>query len=329
MMFNWLQKKDWRNSPAHLLLLSKFRDCNAPDRYRDDESWEVALKENPINAIERFLREEVLEPAGLRELVDYKFKASDLKLMAKRRNLKVSGRKEEVIRRLIENDEHAMRDATNGLVMYRCTTEGLQIAERYLDRENAKRDATQREVLDLLAGKLFSNAVRIFVQYEASQVFPRGLGIDWKNYDVESEVELLKAIFERTPGILKHIEENRLSELRLAAAMMQLWGTNTARRWLADDFETGIRLDSDAACRMLIFHAVYLRKMANYEEVGFKTIEINSVNDGSTCAQCRKINGKKYKIGTVPELPYVKCTSDMGCRCIIMYTSSDGNLGLF
>lgn len=208
-----------------------------------------------------------------------------------------------------------MRDATKSLVMYRCTAEGVQSAEHYLDGENAKRDAAEREVLGLLARKEFSNAVRVLAQYEASQVFPRGLGIDWKNYDVESGVESLKTIFERTPGILKDIEENRLSKLRLAAAMMQLWGTNTARRWLPDEFETGIHLDSDAACRMFIFHAAHLRNMASYKEARFKTIEVSSVGDGNTCAECQNINGKKYKVENVPELPYAECTCDIGCRC--------------
>lgn len=314
-MFSWLQKKDWRNSPAHLLLLSKFRNGDSLDRYRDAEYWETVLKEKPLKVIEQFLKEGVLEPAGLQELVDYKFKASDLKLMAKERGLKVSGRKEELIQRLIDNAEQSMRDATKGLDMYRCTTEGIRIAEHYLEGEKAKRDAAELDVLGLLARREFSKAVRILAQYEASQVFPRGLGIDWKNYDVESGVESLITIFERTPGILKEIEENRLDKLRIAAAMMQLWGTNTARRWLPDDFETGIRLDSDAACRMFVFHAAHLRNMAGYKEARVKMVEVSSVGDGNTCAECQKISGKKYKVESVPDLPYAKCTCDIGCRC--------------
>jgi hypothetical protein len=314
-MLGWLQKKNWRTSPAHLLLLSKFRNGDSPDRYRDAEYWETVLKEKPVKAIEQFLKEGVLEPAGLQELVDYKFKASDLKLMLKERGLKVSGRKEELVQRLIENDEQSMHEATKGLHMYLCTTEGIQLAEHYLEGEKAKRDAAERNVLDLLATKEFSKAVRIVAQYEASQVFPRGLGIDWKNYDVESGVESLRIIFEKVPGILKDIEENRLNKLRIAAAMMQVWGTNTAGRWLPDGFETGIRLDSDAACRMFVFHATHLRNMEGYKEARVKTVEVSSVGDGNTCAECQKISGKKFKLESVPELPYAKCTCDIGCRC--------------
>lgn len=314
-MFRWLQKKDWRNSPAHLLLLSKFRNGDSPERYHDAEYWETVLKERTAKVFERFFEEGVLEPAGLQELMDYKFKASDLKLMLKERGLKVSGRKEELIQRLVENDAQSMRDATKGLVLYRCTKEGMQLAENYLEGEKAKRDTAERDVLDLLARKDFSNAVRVVAQYEASQVFPRGLGIDWKNYDVESGAESLKSIFERAPGILKGVEEKQLDELRRAAAMMELWGTNTARRWLPDDFETGIRLDGDAASRMLVFHATHLRNMQGYKVAAVKIVEVLGVDDGNTCSECRKISGKKYKLETVPELPYAKCTCELGCRC--------------
>jgi hypothetical protein len=314
-MFNWLRRKDWRSSEAHLLLLSKFRGGDSPAKYGEAEYWESVLKEKPIKAIKQFLKERVLEPADLPELVDYKCKTTDLKSMLRERGLKVSGRKAELIRRLIENDPEGMLEVTKDLNLYRCTLEGMQLAERYLENEKAKKAAAEKDVLDFLTRQEFSKAVRVIVKYEASQVFPRGLGIDWNNYDGDSAVASLKTIFERTPGILKSMEENRLSKLRLAAGMMQLWGTNRAYQWLPDGFETGTHLDSDAACRMLVFHASHLRNLEAYKKSGAKTVEVLGVDDGTACSECRKISGKKYKLGEVPELPYAKCTCEIGCRC--------------
>lgn len=314
-MLGWLQKKNWESSPAHLLLLSKFRNGDSPTRYRDAEYWKAVLKEKPLKVIEQFLKEGILVSAGLQELVDYKFKAADLKVMLKERGLKVSGHKEELIQRLIDNDAKALREATKGLDLYRCTAEGMQLAEHYLEGEKAKRAAAERDVLNLLARREFSKAIRVVAQYEASQVFPRGLGIDWNNYDDTSGIESLKAIFDTTPAILRSMEENRLSQLRLAASMMQLWGTYTAGQWLSDDFESGIHLDSDAASRMFVFHASHLRNMQDYKEAGVKTVEVLGVDDVNTCPECRKISGKKYKLENVPDLPYTKCTCEIGCRC--------------
>jgi len=313
-MFTWLQKRkekkeDWRNSPAHLLLLSKFLNGDSPDRYRDDKYWEAALKEKPLKVIEQFCNEGVLEPAGLQELVAYKFKVSDLKFLLKEKGLRVSGRKEELIQSLIENDAQSMRDATKDFILYRCTKDGIRLAEHYLEGERAKRDSAERAVLDLLRRKEFSKAVRIVAQYEESQAYPRA-------FDIESGTESLKLIFERTPGILKGMEEEQLTELRRAAAMMNLWGTNTGRRWLPDDFETGIHLDGDVASRMLIFHAGHIRNMQSYRSSSVvKTVEVIGAEDGNICSECRKISGKKYKLEDVPELPYAKCTCELGCRC--------------
>lgn len=315
-MFGWLRKKNWRSSAAHLLLLTKFRNGDSPTRYRDAKYWEDVLNEKPLKAIEQFLEDGVLEPAGLRELVDYKFKVSDLKLMIKERGLKVSGRKEELVQRIIDNDPKAMREATKELELHRCTAEGMKLVEHYLGEEKTKREAGEQTVLNLLARREFSKAVRVVAQYEASQVFPRGLGTDWNNYDGASDAKSLKTIFDTTPAILISIQKDRLSQLRLAAGMMQLWGASNPRHWLPDGFETGIHLNSDAACRMFVFHATHLRNMASYREARVKTVEVSSVDDGDTCSECRKISGKKYKPENVPELPYAKCTCEIGCRCI-------------
>jgi hypothetical protein len=319
-MFGGLQKKDWRSSSAHLLLLSKFRNGDSPARYYNADYWEAALKEKPAKVIEQFIKEEMLELAELPELLNYKFKVSDLKSMLREKGLKVSGRKEELIQRLIDNDAKSMYEVTKGIDLYRCTAAGKQLAEHYLEDKRVKRETAEQEILSLLMGEEFLEAVCVVAQYEATQVFARGIGIDWKNYDGTSDVESLGVIFNTTPAILKGIEENQLRQLRPAAGMMLLWGTNNARHWLPEGFETGIHLDGDTACRMLVFHAYHLRHIKEYKELGCRTakVEILGAGDDATCSECRKINGKKYRIENVPELPYAKCTSEFGCRCTVL-----------
>jgi hypothetical protein len=309
-------------SSAQMLLLSKFRICNSLDRYRDDEDWEGALQQKVQIVIDQFLNDGVLQPAGLKEKLDYKFKAIELQSLLKASGLKISGRKEELIQRLIGNDPQAMQEATSGLDLYLCTEVGTRLVDNFLEGEKAKQDAAEREVLGLLEKREFSKAVHVMAQFEASQVFPRGVGIDWKNYNVESEVTLLKAIFGRVPGILKGIDKTRLDRLRLAAAVMELWGTTTVEGWLPDDFETGSYLDCDTSCRMLLFHAQHLRRMADYREARVKTVKVSSVNDGDTCSECQTISGKKFRLDNTPELPYAKCTCEIGCRCIAYVAES-------
>lgn len=314
-MFTWFGKKDWQNSSPHLLLLSKFRHGDAPKGYEHAEYWESALKEKPQKAIQRFLKEEMLEPAELTELLNFKFKVSELKRMLKKRQLKVSGCKSELIKRLIGSDEEEMTEITKDLEILKCSIEGERLADYYLKEEKRKREKAEKEVIRLLRHREFLKAIRIVTKFESSQVFPRGLGVDWNNYSGESDVDVLQVIFGKIPGILNGIDEGCLESLRLAAAMMQLWGTNRVRPWLPNDLKTGIHLDGDVAARMFVFHALHLRNIKQYKNAGIKTIEILGINDANACSACRKISGKKYNINKVPELPNPNCTSEIGCRC--------------
>jgi hypothetical protein len=310
--------KGWQISNAHLLLLSKFRYGDTSATYADARYWEAALDETPLRAIARLLDSGMLEPADLPAVLDYRFKTTDLRTMLREKGLKVSGRKRELIQRLVANDPDGMHEATEGLNLYRCTMEGRRLAEQYLDEEEVKRTATEKDVLGFLQKRELSRVVRTVAEYEASQVFSRGVGVDWENHVDESAVATLRAIFEKTPEILKGMDANQLKDLRIAAGMMQLWGTNDVRRWLPVDFVTGHRLDADTACRMLIFHASYLRNMESYKELRVKTVRVRSVDDGSTCWPCRKISKKKYTLAQVPELPYSRCRCEIGCRCMTL-----------
>lgn len=314
-MFGWLTKQDWKSSAAHLLLLSKFRYGSFPEHYTDAEHWKSALEEEPAKAIRKFIEGGMLERAGLNELLDFKFKIADLKKMLKERHLKVSGRKSELIERLVANNAEGMIERTKDVGLFRCTAGGAELAGKYLTQEKEKREEAENGVLSLLKKCEFSKAVRIVIEFERSQVFSRGLGIDWDTHSGESDIQALRAIFGEKPGILKDIDEGRLEILRLGAAMMQLWGTNSAKPWLPEDFETESHLDVHAAARMLVFHASHLRNMGQYEKAGVKTVEVLGAGDDNTCPACREISGKKYKLAKVPELPNPSCTCEIGCRC--------------
>jgi hypothetical protein len=306
---------DWRNSRPHLLLLTKFLRSASPTYYATDERWKAVLSEEPEGAIRRFAKEGLLLPPSLAELIDFKFKASELKDLLRARHLKVSGRKEELLDRLIQADSRGMERATNGTELLKCSPEAAQVVEDYLLREKEFRKAVESEVLALLERGEYAKASQAVSVFEATQVFPRGLGIDWASRGHDEDVDTLRVIFERTPQILRSVEPSLLGKLRLAAGASFLWGTNTATAWLPDTFATGIHLEADTAARMLVFHASHVREMEQYREVGVTEIEIIPVSDDRTCAPCHAIQGRSFRLAATPEFPYSTCTSEMGCRC--------------
>lgn len=318
----WLRRRDWQDSEAHLQLLTKFCDGDSPVTYADSEDWESALGEQPQKAIERLRDESMLQPAGLPRLLDHNFTVAELKGMLREKGIKVSGRKVEIIQRLIDFDASGMRAVTKDATVYECTIQGVRLAETYLKGQRERRLVAERESLAMLVKDDFVEAARVMSHYEAAQVFPRGMGIDWSNYDEKPMVDSLRVIFGTPPGVLEKMNARGLGQLRVAAGMIQLWGTRDAQYWLPDGYKTGIRLDADAAARMLCFHATHIKRMESFKDPDLEgfvaAVEISGIDDGRHCAECSQIDGKKYNLAQVPELPFAKCTSEIGCRCIVI-----------
>jgi hypothetical protein len=313
-MSSLFRKKDWKNSPGHLLLLTHFIQSGAIPDYEHSEYWENVLKESPSKALNRFVNEGIIELAGLHKRIDYRFKVSELRSILKDLDLKLTGRKEELIERLVEHNGQEMRKATRDIAVYTCTKEGIQLAQDYLSTEKARRAKAEDDIHQHLEKRELSEAMHVVYDYEKASVFPRGLNIDWDSKDISDEITMVGEILEQTPRILANMESNRLSALRIPAAMMYLWGTNRASSWLDKDFETGITLDGDSACRMLLFFARFKRDLRSYRRANVKTIKIVCCDD--SCAECKKLGGRCYNLESVPELPYSKCTNKLGCRCV-------------
>lgn len=307
---------DWRKSAAHLLLLSKFRSPRDPSHYHGDENWEAVLGERPKKAINRFLKDGMIREAELHGLLSHKYRVADLKPMLRERGLKVSGRKAELIKRLIEADPESMKKAVRGLHILQVTAEGEEVAEQYLEQKKEERQRVEHFVLQALKQRNFREASQAVAAYEAKQVFARGVGMDWENHDASDDVAMLDTIFSGRPKILKELDDEELSHLRIAAGMSLLWGTSRAKSgWLPEDFSTGLHFSNATAARMLNFYAYHRRDLEHYR--GYtKTVEIVTLED-SSCDACQQLTGKRYRLDKVPELPYEKCTHKMGCRCRI------------
>ncbi len=83
---------------------------------------------------------------------------------------------------------------------------------------------------------MFKEASVAVAAYESEQVFSRGMGIDWKNHNPNHDVEMMNNIFRSKPKILSKLRDDKLDMFRQGAAMMSLWGKNTAKDWLPPDF---------------------------------------------------------------------------------------------
>jgi len=136
-----------QKSPAHLRLLKEFLH---PQVAKDFKSgyWKRELGEDPQKAIQSFLDAGLLVHADLGEYLAYKFKVTELKSMLKQRSLPTSGRKSDLVSRLVQADPEWMQEAATKDLAYKLTVTELKsmLRQRSLPTSGRKSDLISRLV---------------------------------------------------------------------------------------------------------------------------------------------------------------------------------------
>lgn len=128
--FSW----NWRASNAHMLFLQTFLELRPVEPHPalpDGQTWETVLGEPTEAAITRFQVQNALTKATLPEHLDHAFTVNQLKGMLQERNLPTSGRKEELITRLVQADQAGMFSLLPPERLLRCTPYGRQLIEEW------------------------------------------------------------------------------------------------------------------------------------------------------------------------------------------------------
>lgn len=306
------------HSLATFLFLSKFLKPQQVDGSRriggySLEEWRAVLGNPPTQVFRRFLSDGLVERATLSEHLSHRYKVSDLKELLKQYGLSVSGRKTELVARLIQHDVQSAREAVKDLMVFQCTEQGRNIAEKYLTREKTRRAQAEQAVWDALKKHEFKNASHKVAEFEASQIFPRGMGVDWANFDHSRNLEMLNWVFKSFPEALKQLPLNskQIEQCRVVTAMSYLWGN-----WNSPEEFRHTNSPLWKATGILSNHAYYQKSKSELQIQGAKFVTI--VGYGSQpahCTACHELTGQRFRIEEVPELPYSKCTGPFGCRC--------------
>lgn len=317
--------KDWKTSPAHLLLLSAYAKPRAEftdgqcNNHGWDE-WKHALRESPRTAFRRFVDEGFVAPSDLAGKLDYGFKVTELKPLLKEAGLSVSGKKQELIARLIESAPQTATALVKDWKIFQCSEQGLALVAQYNQSQVEAKKAMELQTIAALQARNFRQAAEMRTRYEADQVFARGMGIDWSNHDVSGDVKLLRYIFDRTPKVLRKFSDADLLQARVAAGMFALgWNVGQAQEWIATNINKESAIIPITAGNLLFSHAHFLNEIEEAKELasyGSKMmVVIQTNNDDRVCESCRALASQKYSLRETPELPNENCTCESGCRC--------------
>lgn len=309
---------DWKKSAAHWLLLTKFLSPLDQNYFSGMDAWESVLGEKPSQSIKRFMDEGLIGVADLENTLSCKYRLPDLKDLSKQYGLPVSGKKIDLIKRLIAKDPATMKNSVAALTVLQCLPKGKDMAEEYLTVQDKKRNQIETQMFEYIKQGQYRKACLVMGAFEAEQVFPRGLGTNWKNYDPDHDMNLLNWIFTARPKILSTVTDDELNILRIGASMTALWGASSSKKWMPANLSLKLPFDNDTAVRMVEFHARYKSNIAQLKENSdiIKAVEILTTPD--SCDECKKFAGKRYSLDDVPELPHEKCTHKYGCRCTLL-----------
>lgn len=136
----------------------------------------------------------------------------------------------------------------------------------------------------------------------------------------DSIVRTIELILSSIPRVFADCPSQVLEPLRIAAAMMELWGENSVRQFVSVEGEWNYRFSIDAVAGMLHSHGCFLRSLEDFRRVGISKVSLLGAHGPDDCAACRAVDGKSFTVETVPELPLSDCTCEdrYGCRVIVI-----------
>jgi len=139
-------------------------------------------------------------------------------------------------------------------------------------------------------------------------------------FDEEGEARILELILTRTPKALADCPPQYLPPLRVAAALMELFGEGISfiRKLISVEDDYSYRYEPDIVCLMLHSHASHLLGLSEKADAGIAKVQMTSSRLPDVCAACLKEEGEIYPLEAAPELPHSGCTCPYGCACILV-----------
>jgi len=175
--------------------------------------WKDLAGIDPMTMLKRLHDQGLLKPAELPDFLEA-LKTTELKQLLRKHGLKVSGRKNELVRRLLESvpkDEllEEVKSFLKSTNFYVLTSKGNKVAEQYKNIKREEREQLQVKALELLEREDLQGAVELIKKYESAQIFKNGLGIDWKEGPFPETLAAAKYLLSYSYSDLKTDEHMR------------------------------------------------------------------------------------------------------------------------
>jgi hypothetical protein len=309
---------NWASSQPHLALLKRFLSaCEAKDGVPD--FWAPAFGMSPQRVIDGMVAHGELEPLPLLEKISFCHTVAELKKILSSRGLKVSGKKAELVQRLLEADPKDMEKLCAHRMILRCTPAASQAVSRWEAEQATALETATDDVIAALRNRNCKAAIRSADAYRNNKFEPpvhpaqEAMTIHPAPRSIEERANDLATVFTMHPKILKGLQPEQWEGLYLNYAVWQLLGRVAPEKCMPGFAGFGV-MSSATVTRMLSFYVKHQRDLARWRELGIKRATIFGVGG---CEACLALYNKTFSLDKLPELPYKDCTCNSGCRCLV------------
>jgi len=302
------------------------------------EYWEPFVG-SIASTINKFFDMSLIKEATVGCKIDKYLTVKDLKTILKNNNLKQSGRKGELIERIISDiGEDKARRLIPDDVVYITTEKGIRTIKQYkFVKDKAYSDMKTAAAESLRNGNV-KQAGAIVTEYERSQIFPRGLNTNWDRGIPDETIEEARLLLEYPYDDLD-IDRTIKNEIAIIISLSVLTGDvwdKTADK-LLDIFGGSVPCPDLIACDKSQIRHVFLNspeddthmlmslyvkttilriknriRLKIYTSGENKAKKIKITNYGKPCPIC-DIKKKVYRLSELDQLPELPL--HWGCSC--------------
>ena len=141
---------NWKESATHMELLNVFSKPHDVNHILTWQTIRQTLGESTEDAIERFVRNDVLIPATLEESLLAVFQVSELKKLLKELNIKQSGNKSELAEKLVTVDRIGVEKLLKKHRVMKCSESALMMLSGCKSMQTQELEFAQGDLLSFL-----------------------------------------------------------------------------------------------------------------------------------------------------------------------------------
>nr|CAJ1761393.1 minor head protein [uncultured phage] len=296
--------------PWHYKVLRRLNKHPVKEPFSGKMTIEVTIPEFIVAAEQM----ELIAVASYNDALRY-LKNDTLKQILKQQGLKVSGNKDELVKRILSNIREAdVRKLDEYSDFYVLTDEGKKIVNESYDKIEEKNYGFFKQAINLIMQKEFDAAYKMACKRNAEMPAPPGINCNWSSWYKRGITDdwLLNSA---------ELMEKTNDPLISASAIYSLYSSDSYRSiayMLIDIFSLPMQVD-EASENIKYEHSKLSinTNLSAYQNAMIKNYRFLATLDERTCPICGKLDGKIFAISE--KQLGVNCPPmHKGCRCTIV-----------